>query len=148
MEGTGVEENLIVELKAPRVPLTKTVLRQVEDYMDFIRKQPQFNSQYRIWNFIAVCTEVDDDIRSRYLAQKDKGKLGLVTAIDNYEVYALTWDDVFKSFEIRHSFLLDKLKVDQEAIAKELTAKSGSSENQEAANNITDSICSALSAPT
>lgn len=130
------------------MPLTKTVLRQVEDYMDFIRKQPQFNSQYRIWKFIAVCTEVDDDIRSRYLAQKDKGKLGLVTAIDNYEVYALTWDDVFKSFEIRHSFLLDKLKVDQEAIAKELTAKSGSSENREVANNITDSICTALSIST
>lgn len=60
--GVGIEENLIIELKAPRVPLTKTVLRQVEDYMDFIRKQPQFNSQYRIWKFIAVCTEVDDDI--------------------------------------------------------------------------------------
>lgn len=146
--GVGIEENLIIELKAPRVPLTKTVLRQVEDYMDFIRKQPQFNSQYRIWKFIAVCTEVDDDIKSRYSAQKDKGKLGLVTAIDNYEVYALTWDDVFKSFEIRHSFLLDKLKVDQEAIAEDLTATSGSSEDRETANNITDSICTALSSST
>lgn len=76
------------------------------------------------------------------------GSLGLVTAIDNYEVYALTWDDVFKSFEIRHSFLLDKLKVDQEAIAEELTAKSDSSDNREVANNIKDSICSALSAST
>lgn len=146
--GSGVEENLIIELKAPRVTLTKKVLRQVEDYMDFIRKQPQFNSQYRLWKFIAVCTEVDDDIKSRYLAQKDKGKLGLVTAIDNYEVYALTWDDVFKSFEIRHSFLLDKLKVDQEAIAKELTEKSGPSKNRKAANNITDTICPALSTST
>lgn len=63
-------------------------------------------------------------------------------------MYALTWDDVFKSFEIRHSFLLDKLKVDQEAIAEELTAKSDSSDNREVANNIKDSICSALSAST
>ncbi len=26
------------------------------------------------------------------------------------KIYALTWDDVFKSFELRHSFILDKLK--------------------------------------
>ena len=39
---------------------------------------------------------------------------------DNYEIYALTWDDVFKSFEIRHSFILDKLKMNREEIAKEL----------------------------
>lgn len=63
-------------------------------------------------------------------------------------MYALTWDDVFKSFEIRHSFLLDKLKVDQEAIAEDLTATSGSSEDRETANNITDSICTALSSST
>ncbi len=44
---TTIEENLIVELKAPKVILSKKVLRQIEDYMDFIRKQPQFNSQHR-----------------------------------------------------------------------------------------------------
>ena len=44
---SGMEENLIVELKAPQVKLTKTVLRQVEDYMDYIRKQ-QFLSHMEI----------------------------------------------------------------------------------------------------
>lgn len=32
--GTTLEENIIVELKAPRVILSKKVLRQIEDYMD------------------------------------------------------------------------------------------------------------------
>lgn len=97
--GTTLEENIIVELKAPKVPLSKKVLRQIEDYMDFIRKQPKFNSEYRKWKFIAVCKDVDDDVKSRYDTFKDKGKIGLVVQVENYEVYAYTWDDVFKSFE-------------------------------------------------
>lgn len=138
----GMEENLIVELKAPQVKLTKAVLRQVEDYMDYIRKQPQFNSSYRTWKFIAVCKDLDDDVKSRRLAQKEKGRLGLVTVIENYEVYALTWDDVFSSFDLRHSFLLDKLKMDRESIADELTK--GAEENaqsRELVEAITQEVC-------
>ena len=100
--GNAEEENLVIELKAPNVILSKKVLRQIEDYMDFVRKQPQFNSQFRHWRFIAVCTAVDDDVRSRYDAQKASGKKGLVTKTDNNEIYALNWDDVFKSFELSH----------------------------------------------
>ncbi len=137
----GMEENLIVELKAPQIKLTKTVLRQVEDYMDYVRKQPQFNSSCRTWKFIAVCKELDDDVKSRRLSQKDKGKLGLVTIIENYEVYALTWDDVFSSFDLRHSFLLDKLKMDRESIANELSQESEENEpSRELVDEITHEI--------
>ena len=141
--GNEIEENIIVELKAPKIVLTKKVLRQVEDYMDFIRRQPKFNSQHRRWKFLAVCSEVDDDVKSRYVAQETYGKKGLVTKIENYEVYALTWDDVFKSFELRHSFLLDKLKVDQEAIAAELTEKTGDTKSKDVADAIKHEVCTA-----
>ena len=139
--GSEIEENIVVELKAPKIPLTKKVLRQVEDYMDFIRRQPKFNSQHRRWKFFAVCSEVDDDVKSRYAAQEAYGKKGLVTKIENYEIYALTWDDVFKSFELRHSFLLDKLKVDQEAIAAELAGKTGNTRSKHVADAIKHEIC-------
>ena len=87
---TTLEENIIVELKAPKIPLSKKILRQIEDYMDFVRRQPDYNSEYRRWKFIAVCKEVDDDVKSRYEAFKDKGKIGLVNQVENYEVYAYT----------------------------------------------------------
>ena len=67
----------------------------------------------------------------------------MVTKIENYEVYALTWDDVFKSFELRHSFLLDKLKVDQEAIAAELTEKTGDTKSKDVADAIKHEVCTA-----
>lgn len=118
--GTTLEENIIVELKAPRAILSKKVLRQIEDYMDFVRKQPSFNSEYRRWKFIAVCKEVDEDVKGRYKTFEDRGKVGLVHEIDNYEVYALTWDDIFKSFELRHAPLLKRLNYDREKLAEEL----------------------------
>lgn len=136
--GTTKEENIIVELKAPKVPLSKIVLRQIEDYMDFIRKQPGYNSEFRQWKFIAVCKEVDEDIKSRYDAFKDKGKIGLVFQVENYEIYAYTWDDVFKSFELRHAPLLKRLKYDQEQLVKELLKEVAESEEREKVNELTD----------
>ena len=44
----------------------------------------------------------------------------LVFQLEKYEIYAVTWDDIFKSFDLRHSFLLDKLNYDREILSKEL----------------------------
>lgn len=112
------EENIVVELKAPKVPLSIKVQRQIEDYMRYVRRQPQFSSIHRRWKFIAVCKEVDDEIKARYKAYEHLGKRGLIYSEDAFEIYALSWDDIFKSFDIRHSFLLDKLKFDRDSLVK------------------------------
>lgn len=134
---TTLEENIVVELKAPRVLLTKKVLRQIEDYMDYVRRQPQFNSELRKWKFIAVCKEVDDYVKSQYKAFEDKGKVGLVFQVGNCEVYALTWDDIFKSFEIKHKPMLERLKYDRERVANELMAEVSDIEGREKADTLT-----------
>lgn len=136
--GTTMEENIIVELKAPKVILSKKVLRQIEDYMDFVRKQPNFNSEYRRWKFIAVCKEVDEDVKGRYKTFEDKGKIGLVIQVENYEVYALTWDDVFKSFELRHAPLLKRLNYDREKLAEELMKEIENEEGRDKVNVLTN----------
>ena len=56
--------------------------------------------------------------------------------VDNYEVYALTWDDIFKSFDLRHSFMLDKLNYDREALTEELT-KMAEEKSRSAADELT-----------
>ena len=135
---TMLEENIVVELKAPKVQLTKKVLRQIEDYMDYVRRQPQFNSKLRKWKFIAVCKEVDDYVKSQYKAFEDKGKVGLVFKVDNCEVYALTWDDIFKSFEMKHKPLLERLNYDREQVANELMAEVSGAEDREKADALTE----------
>ena len=134
---TTLEENIVVELKAPRVLLTKKVLRQIEDYMDYVRRQPQFNSELLKRKFIAVCKEVDGYVKSQYKAFEDKGKVGLVFQVDNCEVYALTWDDIFKSFEIKHKPMLERLKYDRERVANELIAEVSDIEGREKADTLT-----------
>ena len=86
--------------------------------MRYVRRQPQFSSIHRRWKFIAVCKEVDDEIKARYKAYEHLGKRGLIYSEDAFEIYALSWDDIFKSFDIRHSFLLDKLKFDRDSLVK------------------------------
>lgn len=118
-----IQENIVVELKTPKKVLSKEVLRQVEDYMDIIRNNPQFNSQTRRWKFIAVCKTVDEHVKDLYDEFADKGRPGLVRSVKNCEIYALTWDDVFKIFELRHSFILDKLKYNRDLILNDLSVK-------------------------
>lgn len=118
-----MEENVIVELKRPTVSISKTQLRQIEDYLDIIISEDHFNSQKRFWKFYIVSNKIDDSVKREYEAFKDKGRRWLVKAINNYEIYALTWDDIFLNFQLRHKFLIDKLQFDRSSIMEELKAK-------------------------
>ncbi|MBY2719475.1 hypothetical protein KWV68_19440, partial [Clostridioides difficile] len=60
---------------------------------------------------------------------------------DKFEIYAMTWDDVFKSFEIRHKYLLDKLSIDKSMIQDELEAK-GIDLSRKSADILTNNILS------
>ena len=114
-------EMVIVELKAPCVKLSLDVYNQVVRYVNTIRKDRRFNSGNRIWRFYAVCATVDDDVKVKYANFKQHGRRGLVDIIaGNFEIYALSWDDVFQAFEARHSFLLSKLKIDLTQAAEAL----------------------------
>jgi len=131
-----LEENIMVELKRPTVVIGKEQLRQIEDYMDFITRQDQFNSQTRNWKFFVISNQVDEYVKKQYLEFKDKGKRFLVKSWGNLEIYAMTWDDVFRNFSIKHKYLLDKLDFDQQAIREELLSK-GIQLDQESSGAVT-----------
>lgn len=115
-------EMLVVELKAPYVNLSLDVYNQVVRYANTIRKEPRFNGTNRIWRFFAVCASVGDEVKTKYANFEQHGKKGLVDIIGNFEIYALSWDDVFQAFEARHSFLLERLKVDFTQISSSETS--------------------------
>lgn len=104
------QENIIVELKAPYVKLGIEIYRQIEDYMIAVSKDPEFNSVYRDWKFICVCTEITDDVLAKIESYKELGKKGLANRQRNFEIYAYTWADIFTMFELRHNHLYNKLK--------------------------------------
>ena len=65
------------------------------------------------------------------------GATGQINIIGgNFEIYALTWDDVFQSFEARHSTLLDKLKLDYTQAASDLGISEDMAPSRELVNEI------------
>jgi len=138
LDGSQLEQNIIVELKSPQVVLNKKVYRQIEDYMDLIIKEPEFNSVLRAWRFIVICKSIDEDVQNIIKSQKIHNKRFLTKRIDDYyEIYAMTWDDVFKSYELRYDSLLKELKIDNEAI---LNSIEHSEASKETANRLRDEI--------
>lgn len=140
---TTIDENTVLVLKAPNVPLSKKFLRQIEDYMDYIVKQPDFNDELRLWKFIVVCKEMDEDAKTRLRLDswKEKREVGLISQTSNYEVYAFTWNDLFKNFELVHAPLLKRLKdnrvqleqEEQEKINKSKCCNSSEHEDEDTA---------------
>ncbi len=132
-----LEENVIVELKRPTVTIGKEQFRQIEDYVDLIKGEEQFNSQLRSWKFFIVSNIVDDYVKDQYKAFQDKNKRFLVHIKDQFEIYAMTWDDVFTLFEIKHRFLLDKLDFDKTIIEEEIAL---STLNRSSADSIVENV--------
>lgn len=120
VQGDSSSEMLVVELKAPRVKLSLDVFNQIVRYANTIRREPRFISNNRKWKFYAVCAEIEDDVKVKYQNFEHLNKKGLADIIGNFELYALSWDDVFQAFEARHSFLLNKLKLDYSQVSTEL----------------------------
>jgi hypothetical protein len=134
-----LEENIIVELKRPTVVIGKEQFRQVEDYLDLIKQENQFNSQMRHWKFFIVSNKVDDFIKDQYKSFQVQNRRFLVHMKEQFEIYAMTWDDIFQLFEIRHNYLLDKLNFDKKIIEEEFWAK-GITLNKLGSNKIVSEI--------
>ena len=115
-----LEDNIIVELKRPSVDIGISQYRQIEDYFSKIKNDSRFNAQSRIWKFFVVGRKLDMDVTDKYDSFKMYNKRYLVYIQGRYEIYAMTWDDLFKEFEYRHHYVLAKLNFDKEAIRQEI----------------------------
>ena len=107
--------------------------------MSLISKEPQFNSSLRKWKFIMVSSKINDDIESMYKSWEMKGKRFLINSLNNFEIYAMTWDDVFKNFEINHKYILEKLEFNKVLIKDEVDSLSHE-EGRNLVNEITKEI--------
>lgn len=135
-QGDVIEENIMVELKRPTVTIGVDQYRQIENYMRFIVEEEQFNSQHRKWKFILVGKKVDRYINDLYENQRDKGKKFLIYSVKNYEIYAMTWDDIFTDYRLKNRHMVDKLKF-KNTVLEELK-DAGVSLDKEASDLLTE----------
>lgn len=127
-----IQENIIVELKRPNVKIGKKEFQQIENYKDFIIQSSEFNSVSRKWKFLLIGKDVDEFIKNKYKTAKTNTRLLVETNDENYEIYVMTWDDIFTGFDIKSNYLLSKLELDKEVIEEELGLKTINVSKQEA----------------
>lgn len=113
--------NIVVELKSPKVPLGKKQYDQVYKYMDVISKQEQFNANNATWEFYLIGNKLDNSgyIENLFDNAKGHGEKFLAYKVKNYKIYIKTWSEIINEFEIKHNFLQDRLKLDRDKIIKE-----------------------------
>lgn len=119
----SLEENIILELKRPSIIIDTPQYRQIEDYFEYILSRPEFNSSLKTWKFYIIGNHISDSVKSRYDSQVHHGLKFLVHKVRNYEIYAVTWADVFSMFEDRNAYILENLKYDKGALLEHLKIK-------------------------
>lgn len=119
----SIIDNIVVELKHPKVKLGEKELSQVKTYMNVIMSDSRFNATNMRWKFYLVGNDFDS---SNYIHNEMRnainwGKKNLVCHVDNngiqYEIFVLKWSELFADFEIRHNFLLKKLEMKREELS-------------------------------
>lgn len=119
----NVTENVVVELKRPTVALGEKELSQVKRYMQVIKSDDRFNMGNVKWTFYLVGNKFN---KSNFLEgelenNRNHGENHLVYWVDNgmTKIYVLKWSEIFDEFSIRHEYLLDKLKLEEEMWLKQ-----------------------------
>ncbi len=108
-----VVQNVIVELKHPDLTLGEKELSQVKKYMQVILSADQFNASNMTWKFYLVGNRINSFIEGEIENASSRGERNLVHAVRNHKIYVRTWSEIFTDFDLRHDFLLERLKFEQ-----------------------------------
>lgn len=114
-------EHIIVELKRPSQKIWTEQFRQIEDYMEIVKNNSQFNWELDVWKFYVIWNELDSFVTDKYDSFKNYDDPFLVAESKwKFRIYVLTWRDLFVMFENTHQYLIDHLDIDDEKLKEEL----------------------------
>jgi Histidine kinase-, DNA gyrase B-, and HSP90-like ATPase len=113
--------SVCVELKYPKINLGKKQVLRLQDYRDVILNADEFKGKNIFWEFYLIGNGFDNSgyIEREIESAKGHGEKSLIYSIGNCKMYVKTWSEVFAEFELRHDFLLDKLKLEREKLSSE-----------------------------
>ncbi|WP_036045083.1 hypothetical protein [Bradyrhizobium yuanmingense] len=103
-------EFLLIELKRPSLKIGRKETDQLEDYVNAVRKQPDFNSTSTYWNFFLVTGEYEDDVGERITQQGRPS--GVLIQKETHVVWVKTWSQLIRECEARLHFIAEKLQVE------------------------------------
>lgn len=109
--------HLVVELKAPKVPVAAAEVTQIESYAFSVMNDPRFKQVGTTWVFWVISDEL-----APYTEHRVLDDAGLIHTKENLSIYAKTWAQVLDENRARLKFFQDKLEVqvDRDASLKYL----------------------------
>ncbi|MBL0911282.1 MAG: ATP-binding protein [Bacteroidia bacterium] len=107
--GTAGKENLVIELKRPKLDAGLTEMGQIMSYASKVSTDKRFPKGKTRWKFILVTKDVAKEL-APHLSQKNR-KFGHVTEGDNFDVFILSWGDIISEAKQRHEFIREKLNL-------------------------------------
>ncbi|WKB81053.1 ATP-binding protein [Cellulophaga lytica] len=112
-------ENIVLELKHPKIKLGEKEYSQVMKYLSVIRSRQEFNAPNMSWKFYLIGNKFNTSqyIEMQIKTNKNHGEESLVYNEDGrIKVYVKTWSQICTEFELRHNFLDKKLKLEREKL--------------------------------
>ena len=108
-QGSAGKENLIIELKRPKLDAGMTEFAQIMSYASSVANDRRFPKDKTKWKFVLVTKSIKPELEPQ-LKQKNR-KYGHVSEGDNFDVYILDWGKIISEAKIRHEFIKDKLNI-------------------------------------
>lgn len=98
--------HLVVELKAPKVPIAAAEVTQIESYAFSVMNDARFKQVGTTWVFWVISDEL-----ASYTEHRVQDAAGLIHTKANLSIYAKTWAQVLDENRARLKFFQDRLEV-------------------------------------
>jgi len=102
-------ENLVIELKKPKLDAGFEEKGQIESYATKVANDKRFPKGKTKWKFYLITKDIKKEIEP-LMTQKNR-KYGHIHEGDNFDVFILTWGDIITDAKIRHNFIKEKLNL-------------------------------------
>lgn len=107
--GSAGKENLVIELKRPRVDAGLIEMSQIMGYASKVANDKRFPKDKTKWRFLLITKDIKPELEPQ-LNQKNR-KYGHVSEGDNFDVFIIDWGKVISEARLRHEFIRDKLNI-------------------------------------
>jgi len=106
-------EHLIIELKAPKVPIKQAESGQIETYAFAVANDERFRNIKTRWTFWLISNDMDDFVKHKIKqSNRPEGILYQSDTTDNPQVtiWVKTWSQLIQENKARLSFIKEKLE--------------------------------------
>lgn len=134
----GKPHNLVVEIKNPSTikKLKSEQVTQIKEYIDVILSTDMFNDAHEYWSFYLIGQDYDNIVKDDI----QNAETGLLRRKDNHCLYVKKWSEIINDVERRLKYLLDKLQVERDKLAKANTLPEIMSEVEQEESTIISNI--------